>query len=130
MNFTTVIRDELLQSEIIQDLVGNRMRPYVEPNDTSGTFIIMTPIEPEALTKSVSDTYLAEQQHFQMDVQSTNYNEAKAVFKEVRRIMINELNMYPQAGGLDDYFGETKRYLISVRFIGTPQKLNYKKSVI
>ena len=129
MNFINIIFTAFSESEIIQELVENRMRAYTEP-DTSGPFIIANPLGPPALTKSVSDTYLGEEQHWQIDVQAHNYDDAMTIFKEVRSIMINELNMYPQAGGLDEWFPETERYVLSVNFIGTPKKLNYKKSVI
>lgn len=130
MNFPLEIIQELEKSDVIKELVNKRMRAFVEPNDKSRAFIIVSPVEPETPVHGASNNFLGEEQHHQIDVQSYSYDEVKTISKEVRRVMNQSFNMYPQSGGVDSYFEDTRRYLISIRYIGTPHKFNYKSKII
>lgn len=133
MNFWEQLLTAFSQSDEVLELIDNpqtQMNAYVEPHDTSGPFIIVTPLEPPALEAGMSNTFVAESQHYQIDVQAYTFNDTTALYKAVRKVMMREFNMYPQSGGLDEWFEETQRFVQSVNFIGTPQHLNYKKSII
>lgn len=130
MNFPLMIILELEKSEVIKRIVSKRMRAFIEPIDKSGAFIIVTPVSPASIEAGASNTFLAEKQHMQIDVQGANYDDVQTVAKEVRRIMYEIFNMPTEDDGLDTYFDATKRYLVSRNFLGIPQKLNYKNTVI
>lgn len=130
MNFPLMIILELEKSEIIQRLVQKRMRSFIEPKDKSGAFIIVTPVMPGTAEHPVSNNFLAEQQHMQIDVQGSNYDDVNTVADEVRAVMFHEFNMTEERNGLETYFEETGRFLVSKNYIGIPQKLNYKSKII
>lgn len=130
MNFPLMIISELEQSEVIQTLVKKRMRAFIEPIDKSGAFIIITPVMPGTAEHPVSNNFLAERQHMQIDVQGTNYDDVNTLADEVRAVMFHEFNMTEERNGLETYFDETGRFLVSKNYIGIPQKLNYKSKII
>ena len=121
---------ELEKSDIIQRLVQKRMRSFIEPKDKSGAFIIVTPVMPGTAEHPVSNNFLAERQHMQIDVQGSIYDDVNTVAEEIRAIMFHEFNMTEERNGLETYFEETGRFLISKNYIGIPQKLNYKSKII
>ena len=121
---------ELEKSTIIQRLVQKRMRSFIEPKDKNGAFIIVTPVMPSTAEHPVSNNFLAERQHMQIDVQGTNYDEVNAVADEVRAVMFHKFNMTEERNGLETYFEETGRFLISKNYIGIPQKMYYKTPII
>ena len=130
MNFPLMIILELEKSTIIQRLVQKRMRSFIEPKDKNGTFIIVTPVMPGTAEHPVSNNFLAERQHMQIDVQGTNYDDVNAVADEVRAVMFHKFNMTEERNGLETYFEETGRFLISKNYIGIPQKMYYKTPII
>lgn len=130
MNFPLMIIETLYESDVIKQFVDNRMRAYTEPFDKSGAFIMVIPVSPASATAAASNNFLAEQQHMQIDVQGTNFDEVQTVADEIRRVLHEEFNMLAQGDGLDTYFEETSRFLVSRNYIGTPQKLNYQSKVI
>lgn len=121
---------ELEKSEVIQRLVQKRMRTFIEPKDKSGAFLIITPVMPATAEHPVSNNFIAERQHMQIDVQGSNYEQVKEIADEVRRVMLHEFNMTEERNGLETYFEETERFLVSKNYIGIPQKLNYKTTII
>lgn len=130
MNFPLTVILELEKSEIIQKLVNKRMRAFVEPKDKSGAFIIITPVMPATGEVPVSDNFIAERQHIQIDVQGENYDDVKAIADEVRSVMYNKFNMTEERNGLETYFEETERFLVSKNYLGIPQNLNYKNTIL
>ena len=130
MSFLLEVISELEKSSIIKSYVDKRMRLFVEPTDTTRTFIILSNIAPDELSTPVSNNFLSKTQYIQIDVQSPSYNEVSKVADEVRKIMIKQFNLKQDSGGLDDYFEETNRYIISRRFIGVPIKNNYKEKIL
>lgn len=127
MSFLLEVISELEKSSIIKSYVDKRMRLFVEPTDTTRTFIILSNITPDELSTPVSNNFLSKTQYIQIDVQSPSYDAVSKVSDEVRKIMIKQFNLKQDSGGLDDYFEETNRYIISRRFIGVPIKNNYKE---
>lgn len=130
MNFPLTVILELEKSEIIQQLVNRRMRAFVEPKDKSGAFIILTPVMPATGEVPVSDNFIAERQHIQIDVQGSKYDEVKSISDEVRSVMYHKFNMTEERNGLETYFEETERFLVSKNYLGIPQKLNYKNTIL
>lgn len=130
MNFPVMIIEKLFESPIIKKHIERRMRAYAEPSDKSGAFIIVLPIAPASATAAASNNYLAESQHMQVDVQGANHEVVYEVAREVRKVMYEAFNMTAQNDGLDTYFDETKRYLVSRNYAGIPQNINYKESII
>lgn len=106
------------------------MRTFIEPKDKSGAFLIITPVMPSTAEHPVSNNFVAERQHMQIDVQGANYEDVLKIANEVRRVMFHEFNMTEERNGLDTYFEETGRFLISKNYLGIPQKLNYKSKII
>lgn len=130
MNFPLTIVNTLYANEVIKGIVGKRMRAYSEPVNKNGAFIMVIPISPASATAAASDNYLAERQHMQIDVQGTNHTEVETVAREIRKVMHEEFNMRAQDDGLDTFFDETGRFLVSRNYRGIPQKLNYQKPII
>lgn len=130
MNFPLMIILELEKSTIIQRLVQKRMRSFIEPKDKSGAFVIVTPVMPGTAEHPVSNNFLAERQHMQIDVQGSNYDDVNTVADEIRAVMFHEFNMTEERNGLETYFEETGRFLISKNYIGIPQKMYYKTPII
>jgi len=130
MNFALMIVETLYANQTIRSIVNDRLMAYTEPKDKSGAFIIVAPVSPASAEAAASDNFLAERQHMQIDVQGTNHTEVDAVAREIRKVMHQEFNMTATDDGLDTFFEETSRFLVSRNYIGIPNKLNYKSKLI
>lgn len=126
MNILNLIRNLIVNDEKLKAIVGNRVYFYetTENTDTSDTFVVLTPINTEPST-FVSDMYRSETFFVQVDVES--YKEETTLITTNRiRYLLFQNDLKPSSSQLDDYFKETKRYVKSRRYLGTPKNQYYK----
>lgn len=125
-----LIREKMIDSVIISELIGNRLYAYTAgENDTQNLHAVIIPVDVPRPERPVSNNYLAESHILQVDVEGGNLLEVKTVQTEVRKIM-HQLGLHQQAGGLDGYFPETNHYVDSRTYEGIPIQEYFKKTII
>ena len=110
----------------LKEIIGSRVYYYEVPetSDTSKPFVVLTPINDDP-SSFVSDKYLSESYFVQVDVETYKHQTTIDVTKRIRYLLF-EMNMYQTSSQLDDYFKETKRYVMSRRYRGIPKNQFYK----
>lgn len=126
MNILNIIRSIILDDTILKVELGNRIY-YYEPTenaDVSKPFVILTPVDDDP-SSYVSDKYLSETYLIQVDVESTNHQKTIDITKRIRYLLFAN-NMSQASSQLDNYFKQTKRYVMSRRYRGIPKNQYYK----
>lgn len=116
----SIIHQKMIENETIKNECQNRIKFYLYPEtgDMSKPFITIRPLQPPHNSGYASDKNMTCEHFIQIDVQSYERIKCKEIQKQICKIM-NELGFSQQAGGLDEYFEETKRFVDARRYQGT-----------
>lgn len=129
-DFLSKIQKQLTENEYIKSTVEKRISAYQYKfyNDETKPFIVLRPIEAVKNNLSGNNTALRRSQKIQIDVQSSNRLECKALMneieKELKKINIQVLD---NSDSLDEYLEEVERFVYAKRFIAYSElnELNY-----
>lgn len=126
MNILNILRELIVSDAQLKEIIGSRVYYYEVPetSDTSKPFVVLTPINDDP-SSFVSDKYLSESYFVQVDVETYKHQTTIDVTKRIRYLLF-QMNMYQTSSQLDDYFKETKRYVMSRRYKGIPKNQFYK----
>ena len=113
MSMMTKIFEEFLKSDklkSIDDFGG--IKDFVRPEElaSNASSVVIIPLTSPEQVEFASDTPLRKRFLFQVNVETTDYDETKSVAREVEKAML-ALSFFQQSGGLDEYFEETGRYV-------------------
>ncbi|EKU50317.1 hypothetical protein [Staphylococcus massiliensis] len=114
------LKEYLLKNATINERCKGRIRAYHydETADTSGPYILITPIIAPQPQTYASDKNLTTEYIYQIDVRSPKYEETKLIQEEIRKTMW-DIGFYQQ-DGIDQYDPEIKIYLDARRYRGNP----------
>ncbi|MFP4921064.1 hypothetical protein ACJVVW_09595 [Staphylococcus coagulans] len=126
MNILNLVRGIITSDTQLNQIIGSRVYYYkvTENADVSKPFVVLTPILDEP-SDFASDKYLSEEYLIQVDVESTNHQKTIDITKRIRLLLFIN-NMMQASSQLDEYFKETKRYVMSRRYRGIPKNQYYK----
>ncbi|PCF86394.1 hypothetical protein [Staphylococcus intermedius] len=126
MNILNLVRSVIREDNLLRAELGDRIYFYelTENADVSKPFVVLTPILDEP-SDFASDKYLSEEYLIQVDVESTNHQKTIDITKRIRLLLFIN-NMMQASSQLDEYFKETKRYVMSRRYRGIPKNQYYK----
>lgn len=126
MNILEEIKDVIQNDNLLSKFVGDRVYFYKLTENADGTdsFVIISPIYDTPST-FVSNKYLSVTFSVQIDVESYDNKTAIDIKNRIRHLMW-QMNMEQFSTQLDDYFEETKRYVMSRRYRGIPKNKYYK----
>lgn len=110
------IYNVLIADELINEKAGNNIKfyRYPEAKDVKETHIIIDPIGTPKPSDYADDTWLTDDYIFQIDVWSTDFQEAGIIASKIRELMW-EIN-FRQFDGIDEYdkdfniFRDARRY--------------------
>lgn len=114
------IAEKISENETIKEHCDGRIKLYEAPEtmEKDGKpFIIIDPLTTPLPTSFASDTELAYEFTYQIDVQSSNRKLTKLIQNEVYQQM-KQIDFFILPGGLDEYFEETKRFVDARRYRG------------
>lgn len=113
-----IIHEAMLANEIIAAECRERIKYYLYPEngDTTWPFITIRPLNPPYATNYASDKNMSYQFFYQIDVQSENRKKCKEIQQAVKEVM-EGIGFAQQAGGLDEYFPETQRFVDARRYM-------------
>jgi len=121
----SIIYNQLLSNNEISKMTlessGQHRIKYYDYPDTANQnqmFIIIEPLEPPQSAKSGSDQELSLEFTFQVNCESKLRTEVKRLQYLVKKEM-KKLNYGQIAGGLDEYFPDTGRFVDARRYRGT-----------
>ncbi|EAF8996892.1 DUF3168 domain-containing protein [Listeria monocytogenes] len=119
-----VIYTTLSKNDIIHTTCEERIKYYDFPGtgDSSKTFLLIIPLDVPSPTVYSSNTNTMEDFLVQIDVQSNDRLIVKKIQDEVRKEM-KQIGFGQLAGGLDEYFPETGRFVDARKYNGLPYKL-------
>lgn len=125
MNILEEIKSVIQEDKFLSKLIGNRIYFYklTENADDTDSFVIITPFYDTPST-FVSNKYLSVTFSVQIDVESY-VNQTAIDIKNRIRYLLWQMNMEQFSTELDDYFEETKRYVMSRRYQGIPKNKYY-----
>lgn len=126
MNINEEIKNIIQNDELLSKHIENRVYFYklTENADDTDSFVIVSPIYDKPST-FVSNKYLSETFAVQIDVESYNHQTGTEIKNRIRHLMW-QMGMEQFSSVLDDYFEETKRYVMSRRYRGIPKNKYYK----
>lgn len=124
IDILNVIYTTLSKNDIIHTTCEERIKYYDFPGtgDSSKTFLLIIPLDVPSPTVYSSNTNTMEDFLVQIDVQSNDRLIAKKIQVEVRKEM-KQIGFGQLAGGLDEYFPETGRFVDARKYNGLPYKL-------
>ncbi|HDU0973033.1 TPA: DUF3168 domain-containing protein [Listeria monocytogenes] len=124
IDILNVIYTTLSKNDIIHTTCEERIKYYDFPGtgDSSKTFLLIIPLDVPSPTVYSSNTNTMEDFLVQIDVQSNDRLIAKKIQDEVRKEM-KQIGFGQLAGGLDEYFPETGRFVDARKYNGLPYKL-------
>ncbi|EHY92687.1 hypothetical protein SSME_10100 [Staphylococcus saprophyticus subsp. saprophyticus KACC 16562] len=110
----------LLKNATIAHHCTGRIRAYHydETADTSGTYILISPLIAPQPSTYASDTNLSTEYLYQIDVRGPNYDQVKLIQEEIRRTLWQI--GFRQQDGIDQYDHDIKIYLDARRYRGNP----------
>ncbi|EPN8715644.1 DUF3168 domain-containing protein [Listeria monocytogenes] len=119
-----IIYTTLSKNDIIHTTCEERIKYYDFPStgDSNKTFLLIIPLDVPVPTNFSSNESTWEDFLVQIDVQSDNRLTAKQIQEEVRKEM-KRIGFGQLAGGLDEYFPETGRFVDARKYSGLPYKL-------
>lgn len=126
MNILEYIQELILEDDYLQSIISDRIyfMKTTESSNTTKPFVLIRPISNDIST-FVSDKYLSETFFVQIDVQSYKYNISLKIANRIRKILWNNgLKRY--GTDFNEYFEETKRYVLARKYIGIPKNKYYK----
>ncbi|EAG3693482.1 DUF3168 domain-containing protein [Listeria monocytogenes] len=124
IDILNIIYTTLSKNDIIHTTCEERIKYYDFPStgDSNKTFLLIIPLDVPVPTNFSSNEAVWEDFLVQIDVQSDNRLTAKQIQEEVRKEM-KRIGFGQLAGGLDEYFPETGRFVDARKYSGLPYKL-------
>ncbi|EAC3673329.1 DUF3168 domain-containing protein [Listeria monocytogenes] len=124
IDILNIIYTTLSKNDIIHTSCEERIKYYDFPStgDSNKTFLLIIPLDVPVPTNFSSNESTWEDFLVQIDVQSDNRLMVKQIQEEVRKEM-KQLGFGQLAGGLDEYFPETGRFVDARKYSGLPYKL-------
>ncbi|EHQ8458336.1 DUF3168 domain-containing protein [Listeria monocytogenes] len=124
IDILNIIYTTLSKNDIIHTTCEERIKYYDFPStgDSNKTFLLIIPLDVPVPTNFSSNESTWEDFLVQIDVQSDNRLTAKQIQEEVRKEM-KQIGFGQLAGGLDEYFPETGRFVDARKYSGLPYKL-------
>lgn len=110
----------LLKNATIAQHCKGRIRAYHydETADTSGTYILISPLIAPQPSTYASDINLTTEYLYQLDVRGPDYDLVKLIQEEIRKTLW-EIG-FSQQDGIDQYDHDIKLYLDARRYRGNP----------
>lgn len=110
----------LLKNTTIAQHCKGRIRAYHydETADTSGTYILISPLIAPQPSTYASDTNLTTEYLYQLDVRGPDYDLVKLIQEEIRKTLW-EIG-FRQQDGIDQYDHDIQLYLDARRYRGNP----------
>ncbi|UXR51203.1 hypothetical protein [Staphylococcus simulans] len=110
----------LLKNATIAQHCKGRIRAYHydETADTSGTYILISPLIAPQPSTYASDTNLTTEYLYQLDVRGPDYDLVKLIQEEIRKTLW-EIG-FRQQDGIDQYDHDIQLYLDARRYRGNP----------
>ncbi|EAC5250065.1 DUF3168 domain-containing protein [Listeria monocytogenes] len=124
IDILNIIYTTLSKNDIIHTTCEERIKYYDFPStgDSTKTFLLIIPLDVPSPTVYSSNTNTMEDFLVQIDVQSNDRLIVKKIQDEVRKEM-KQIGFGQLAGGLDEYFPETGRFVDARKYSGLPYKL-------
>ncbi|EAH3438582.1 DUF3168 domain-containing protein [Listeria monocytogenes] len=124
IDILNIIYTTLSKNDIIHTTCEERIKYYDFPStgDSNKTFLLIIPLDVPVPTNFSSNEAVWEDFLVQIDVQSDNRLIVKQIQEEVRKEM-KRIDFGQLAGGLDEYFPETGRFVDARKYSGLPYKL-------
>ncbi|KAA9520750.1 DUF3168 domain-containing protein [Listeria monocytogenes] len=124
IDILNIIYTTLSKNDIIHTTCEERIKYYDFPStgDSNKTFLLIIPLDVPVPTNFSSNEAMWEDFLVQIDVQSDNRLIVKQIQEEVRKEM-KQIGFGQLAGGLDEYFSETGRFVDARKYSGLPYKL-------
>ncbi|HAA4994268.1 TPA_asm: DUF3168 domain-containing protein [Listeria monocytogenes] len=124
IDILNIIYTTLSKNDIIHTTCEERIKYYDFPStgDSNKTFLLIIPLDVPVPTNFSSNEAMWEDFLVQIDVQSDNRLIVKKIQDEVRKEM-KQIGFGQLAGGLDEYFPETGRFVDARKYSGLPYKL-------
>lgn len=110
----------LLKNATIAQHCKGRIRAYHydETADTSGTYILISPLIAPQPSTYASDTNLTTEYLYQLDVRGPDYDLVKLIQEEIRKTLW-EIG-FRQQDGIDQYDHDIQLYMDARRYRGNP----------
>ncbi|HDM9517418.1 TPA: DUF3168 domain-containing protein, partial [Listeria monocytogenes] len=123
IDILNIIYTTLSKNDIIHTTCEERIKYYDFPStgDSNKTFLLIIPLDVPVPTNFSSNEAMWEDFLVQIDVQSDNRLIVKQIQEEVRKEM-KQIGFGQLAGGLDEYFPETGRFVDARKYNGLPYK--------
>lgn len=114
----------LLKNATIAQYCAGRIRAYHydETADTSGPYILITPLTAPQPSTYASDVSLTTEYLYQIDVRGPQYDVVKLIQEEIRKTMWDI--GFRQQDGIDEYDHEIKIYMDARRYRGNPYTID------
>ncbi|EAC2241069.1 hypothetical protein HS43_07430 [Listeria monocytogenes] len=124
IDILNIIYTTLSKNDIIHTTCEERIKYYDFPStgDSNKTFLLIIPLDVPVPTNFSSNEAMWEDFLVQIDVQSDDRLTVKQIQEEVRKEM-KQIGFGQLAGGLDEYFPETGRFVDARKYSGLPYKL-------
>ncbi|EAC9266855.1 DUF3168 domain-containing protein [Listeria monocytogenes] len=124
IDILNIIYTTLSKNDIIHTTCEERIKYYDFPStgDSNKTFLLIIPLDVPVPTNFSSNEAMWEDFLVQIDVQSDDRLTVKQIQEEVRKEM-KRIGFGQLAGGLDEYFPETGRFVDARKYSGLPYKL-------
>ncbi|EIF6172070.1 TPA: DUF3168 domain-containing protein [Listeria monocytogenes] len=124
IDILNIIYTTLSKNDIIHTTCEERIKYYDFPStgDSNKTFLLIIPLDVPVPTNFSSNEAMWEDFLVQIDVQSDDRLTVKQIQDEVRKEM-KQIGFGQLAGGLDEYFPETGRFVDARKYSGLPYKL-------
>ncbi|EAF5273301.1 DUF3168 domain-containing protein [Listeria monocytogenes] len=124
IDILNIIYTTLSKNDIIHTTCEERIKYYDFPStgNSNKTFLLIIPLDVPSPTVYSSNTNTMEDFLVQIDVQSNDRLIVKKIQDEVRKEM-KQIGFGQLAGGLDEYFPETGRFVDARKYSGLPYKL-------
>ncbi|ELN9181309.1 DUF3168 domain-containing protein, partial [Listeria monocytogenes] len=121
IDILNIIYTTLSKNDIIHTTCEERIKYYDFPStgDSNKTFLLIIPLDVPVPTNFSSNEAMWEDFLVQIDVQSDNRLIVKQIQEEVRKEM-KRIGFGQLAGGLDEYFPETGRFVDARKYSGLP----------
>lgn len=115
-----ILQKYLLKNATIAQHCKGRIRAYHydETADTSGTYILISPLIAPQPSTYASDTNLTTEYLYQLDVRGPDYDLVKLIQEEIRKTLW-EIG-FRQQDGIDQYDHDIQLYLDARRYRGNP----------
>lgn len=113
----------LINATVAQYCTGRiRAYHYDETADTSGPYILITPLAAPQPSTYASDVSLTTEYLYQIDVRGPQYDVVKLIQEEIRKTMWDI--GFRQQDGIDEYDHEIKIYMDARRYRGNPYTID------